>query len=301
MSTSTKYITCPVVWECVGSIVASLFLAGLFFACADVAPPPGDGADGSELYGDHGRRGSSEQDADPSRDGGSDAPDDAVLPTTGDAVDDIDDLGPTIADQAPRGDSTDEACALTTAAAENITLPVDIIIFIDTSTSMDQETDRVEENTDDLANFISRSGIDYRVILIGEDSEVCMPSPPSGGGCPDIDSTTYLHVRDKVDSREGFTKVVEHYPDYQDFLRAGAKVHIIGVTDDTDDESWSWFRGRMESLTDPGFPDGFVFHSIVAQGSIPIIGCCGLTGCGAMVGYPYLQATAATGGVSASM
>jgi len=285
------------------TVITLTGLSLALWSCADVASPSGDAdasasAERRRVLGDTGGGDSSpaddpvhepNDDPDTVADAGSDGPRPDL---SGDTF--------TVADFGPQPD-VDTSCIETTATAEPIVNPVDVILFIDTSGSMDQETDKVEEHMDDFARFISGSGIDYRVILIGDEDDVCMPSPPSGGGCPDIDSATFLHVRDKVDSEEGFGKIVEHYEAYREFLRPGAQVHIIGVTDDNDDETVSWFTDRMAGFSSPGFPGGYTFHAIVAQGDLPIFGCCGLTGCGAAYGRRYADLALATGGVSASI
>lgn len=273
----------------------ALFAAVIAASCADTAPPTESGADVEADVTS--RRGSEERDTATTT-----PPADLGIEDSVGEIDvaDLSSDEPIVADVV-ESDESEESCVQTTASAEPILTPVDIILFVDTSTSMEQEADKVEEHMDDLARFISTSGIDYRVILLAEDDEVCMPSPPSGGGCPDADSATYLHVRHKVGSKEGFTQVVDRYSDYQSFLRPGAQVHIIGVTDDNDDETAAWFEDEMALLSSPGFPDGFTFHAIVAQGDLIIIGCCGLTGCGAGIGTHYLTLARSTGGVSASM
>jgi hypothetical protein len=188
-------------------------------------------------------------------------------------------------------------CAEARATATRASVPVDIILFIDNSGSMNQEEDLVEDKMDDFARFISAQAIDYRVVLLSA-NDVCMPAPLSSG-CPDTDTDLYRHVRQTINSNDGLQKVLDTYPQYQDFLRPGAKTHFIAVTDDDSDLSASRFSRAVTALTDPGVDPGFIFHSIVAYGDVPLFGCIGIYGTGAAVGEAYLSLSRATGGVTA--
>jgi len=187
-------------------------------------------------------------------------------------------------------DIEEEACVAKEVQASNAYAPVDIIWVVDSSGSMDFENRTVQDNLNRFSASISTSGIDHHVILIGEASQMNVP-PPLGG------SEYFMHIDDKVGSNEGLEKLVEHYPDYQSFLRPGAVKHFVAVTDDESDMSTDEFIAHVASFTDPGFPDGFTFHSIVAFGSIPIIGC--ITGAG--IGWQYLTLSDLTGGVKQSI
>lgn len=196
------------------------------------------------------------------------------------------------------GDGGFEECATAEGVATNVVLPVDIIWAIDTSGSMDQETEEVENYVDDFSAFIAQSGLDYHVILVA-DSDVCFPQPPAGPNCSD--SATFRHVKMKVDSNDAFEVIIAAYPSFQDFMRPNAKVSFVLVTDDNSDESWQWFDGQLGQLTNPGFPNGYTFHCIVAQGGMPFIGCCGWQGCGAAIGEEYIDLANQTGGIDESI
>src|SRR6188768_3785191 len=57
--------------------------------------------------------------------------------------------------------------ATVSAAAKLIKVPVDIILVLDNSGSMEDELDAVEKNINvNFANILQQSGVDYRVILI---------------------------------------------------------------------------------------------------------------------------------------
>jgi hypothetical protein len=142
----------------------------------------------------------------PGQDGPLDASDDAPADIAEPDTDPPDTTGdadtPDAADLPP---DEPEACATARAEATQATLPVDILFFIDTSGSMNQETDLVEEKINEFVRFITRSNIDYHVVMVGSDREVCVPPPLSAGGCPDTDTDRYLHVRRSVGSTNGLS------------------------------------------------------------------------------------------------
>jgi len=185
-------------------------------------------------------------------------------------------------------------CAASEATAKNKILPVDIIWFVDTSGSMDFETATVQNNLNAFAQSIGASGLDYHVVMVAE-SSVCVPAPLGGPGC--TDGTSYKHIKMSVDSHDGLEKLIAAYPQYQSFLRPDAIKHFVAVTDDNSSKNAAWFQSQIAALTNPGFPKGFVFHSIVAYGAFPFIGC--LTG--AAIGVVYLTLTQSTGGVKAEV
>ncbi len=181
-------------------------------------------------------------------------------------------------------------CAEASGEAEAIGGGVDIIWFIDTSGSMDIETAWVQQNLDDFATFIGNQQLDYRVILVGEE-EICIEPPLGGPGC--TDGPRYRHVKEKVGSKDGLIKLIQTYPQWHDFLRPDTAKNFVAVTDDNSSEPASWFDAELANLTDPGFADGYVFHSIVAYGPIEEKGC----ETGARIGQVYLDLTQQTGGV----
>lgn len=181
-------------------------------------------------------------------------------------------------------------CASATGEAKLTGGGVDIIWFIDTSGSMNQETAWVQQNLNDFASYIGSQNLDYRVIMIGKDG-LCVAPPLGGPNC--TDGPRYRHVKEYVGSTNGLSKIISSYPKWQDFLRADTTKNFIAVTDDNSSKSASWFNAEIAKLKKPGFPDGFVFHSIVAYGNEPKKGCA----TGARIGQVYLDLTAQTKGV----
>jgi hypothetical protein len=183
-------------------------------------------------------------------------------------------------------DVQEEACTAVEVQAQNAIAPVDIIWAVDSSGSMEFENSAVRDNLNRFSMSIWTSGIDHHVILIGSAAEMNVP-PPLGG------SEFFMHIDDPVGSNHALIKLVEHYPDYQAFLRPGAVRHFVAVTDDESAISADEFMFNVAFFTDPGFPDWFTFHSIVSFGPIPDKGC--ITG--AAIGWQYLTLSDLTGGV----
>jgi len=224
-------------------------------------------------------------------DSGSDAPADA--PTDGATDPAVDPVLDAVHD--PSSDVEEEPCFATEVTAELGIAPVDISWVVDSSGSMDFENRQVQDNLNAFSSHIFSSGVeDYHVILIGDAGEMSVP-PPLGG------SPNFMHIDDSVGSNEALEKLIFHYPTYKDFLRPGAVRHFVVVSDDNSDMSAVEFISALGGLTDPGFPPydwsaslyGWQLHSIVAFGSIPIIGCV----TGAAIGHVYRDLTARTGGV----
>ena len=212
-------------------------------------------------------------------------------------------------------------CAEVVQVADPARAPVDIIWSIDTSGSMNQEVAIIEERMNFFAQFIGESYLDYRVIVIGSsrnpdptanDStyDICIGPPLSGNdACPDEDSDTYRHVRYYVHSDDGLRAIISQYSEYQDFLRPDASVHMVAVSDDESTLSSANFMSQLSELTDPGFPNGVMFHSIVSDyypdNELVIIpgliefpaGCSGPYGDAEAYGEQYVALSAETGGV----
>lgn len=166
----------------------------------------------------------------------------------------------------------------------------DIVWFIDTSGSMKQEAKYVQDNINSFVSIISAAKVDYHVILIAKGFDICVPPPLGGPGC--TDGPSFRHIKEKVGSHDGLEKLISTYPSYKDFLRAGATTNFIAVTDDNADKSASWFKSKAASQVGPGFSNPYTFHSIVAYGDIPFVGCIG----GAFGGVEYISLTDETGG-----
>ena len=207
----------------------------------------------------------------------------------------------TIAEVTP-GEDEEEACVAVSLGAAPVLLPVDIIWMIDASPSMDGEITTIEGELNSFAQRIGLSGLDYRVVLIGSDSEhcdsdhcyfeICVPPPLSAEAvCPDIDSEVYLHVREPIHSHDGLEVTVNSYGEWGSFLREESMVHFIMVTDD--DTGWQLDDVEfMEFIRERGIgePYGIKFHSII---EFEIYGS---GSCGNNRGDEYINLSELTGG-----
>jgi len=216
-------------------------------------------------------------------------------------------------DDAPEdgadGDEDGAVCGTLSARAHASLRPVDIIWVIDSSPSMDDEIAIIQDNLNDFTARIGASGLDYRVVLIAAEEftptngrdyfGVCIPPPLSGAaGCPDTDSDRYLHVREGVHSADALSKLLSTRNQYEHFLRPGAGLHIVVVSDDDQGRG-----ARTEDFFAAGFGDSVYFHSIVDEVGRPA--GCGPFGdpcsCGEARGQTYIDLSEETGGVVVSV
>ena len=151
-----------------------------------------------------------------------------------------------------------EACSAIEVRAAPLTRPADIIWVIDNSGSMELEEARVQNNINAFAQDIAASGVDYHVVVITNADHVRVPAPLGG-------SDRLQVVDQEVDSHDALELVLSTYPQWRSFLRPGAIRHIVVVSDDESDMSQQDFERQISTLNDPGFPDGFVFHAVVAE------------------------------------
>jgi hypothetical protein len=216
---------------------------------------------------------------------------------SGDASDDTE----TIDAESPDTDAGgllpgERPCAETVLTTETVRRPADIVMFIDTSGSMGQETRTVEANIARFAEFVEASRIDYRVMLIA-DATVCFPQPLSSeNACPDRNGPRYQHTRQRVDSVNGLSVTLNVLRDATPFLREDALLHVIAVTDDDSNLAADDFLTSIRAAgVDP------IVHGIIGTADESGQGCCGLTGCTARIGEEYISLAASTGGVLASI
>ena len=137
----------------------------------------------------------------------------------------------------------DQTCA---ANVQNATrAEVDIIIAIDTSGSMGEETAQVQANINDFAKSIGGSGLDYRVTMIAEKptappiplpipippTGICVDPPLGGANCTE-NLPLYHHLVKTVSSTDAFDVILAQYPTYSAWLRPTAYKVFIVITDD---------------------------------------------------------------------
>jgi hypothetical protein len=205
------------------------------------------------------------------------------------------------------GDSdgdTDTVCDEVTSVAENVLVPVDIIIAIDNSGSMDYESNWVQANMNGFSGQIVASGVDAHIVLISattaqSDNGICVPAPLGSGDCPvDSNPPNYRHVEQPIGSNDALYRVHQTFDQWSDMLRPGSERHFIVMSDDNSDDTAATFVGWMSGH---GI-DEFRFHSIVASiGPLAAIANSFCLALGvpltAAAGTVYMELTQLTGGV----
>lgn len=195
-------------------------------------------------------------------------------------------------------DVPDANCATGVAKAEvaSVAEPADIIFAIDSSGSMDDEIAFVQAQMNRFSQQISASGIDARVILIGEEDAICIGAPLGSGRCPDDTRLPgYLHVDREVGSNDGLNVILDSYPEWSAQLRTNSAKSFVIVTDDeaTDgpNDSAAEFIRNLE-LLDPGLFAEWTFNGIFVQQDCPQ---------GERIGQVYSDLVAQTQGVSGDL
>lgn len=193
-------------------------------------------------------------------------------------------------------DAGTPSCATAHAQAKLVKQPVDIIMILDNSGSMDDELRSVEANINQgFASILQQSGVDYRVILISQhrrrdrdDTSVCITSPLSGlTQCPadePVFGERFFQYSVEVGSRNSFDILLDTYAPpfnrnareefdkapmgWSAWLRPGAKKVFVEITDDDENADVSEFLLALRDLSPANFgtdPNNlsFVWHSIV--------------------------------------
>ena len=192
-------------------------------------------------------------------------------------------------------------CAQDESEAILVKEPIDIIVVLDNSGSMDEELDAAERNINvNFAGILDVSDVDYRVILISRhrreardasaeaSTSICVEAPLSGlMACPaphPVFSDRFFHYFAKIESDDSFDVTLDAYePPFGDervdradqapdgwsaWLRPRAKKVFLEMTDDNEDMTALEFVTELQAMapehfgSDPENP-GFVFHSIV--------------------------------------
>jgi hypothetical protein len=159
----------------------------------------------------------------------------------------------------------DASCAALSSSAQAKLQPADIIIAVDTSGSMDEESAEVQANLNNFATIITQSGIDVHVVLIA-DSSVCIPAPLGSGQCNGADEKlpAYRHMLQTVASTDAFQQILATYPQWKSVLRPGATKTLAVVSDDDSAMSAADFTAQLLALDPPTF-QGFKFDGIVSS------------------------------------
>jgi hypothetical protein len=139
--------------------------------------------------------------------------------------------------------TSDAACAKSTVAASRP--PVDVIVLVDTSGSMQEESVNVQNNINKMSDFLKASGVDYRVVMIANPPNplfppgfgppsICVPPPLAAASCAS-NPPLFRQVPTAVGSTDALKVLLSTYDSkgkWDDFIRAEAFKAFIVVTDD---------------------------------------------------------------------
>lgn len=209
----------------------------------------------------------------------------------------------------------DESCAAQVTTAQRA--EVDVIVVIDTSGSMGEETAQVKQNINNFASSIGGTGLDYRVIMVAEKPQnlpvpfpgfqppgICVPAPLGGANCAD-NPPIFYHLNTEVASTDSLQILLDEYPKYQGWLRPTAYKVFIEVTDDNSALGWQQFDQQLLAKSSAQFGDAakrrYIFNSICGwKRNTPVLSA---DKCGSAVntGSNYQELSKLTGGTVESV
>ena len=190
------------------------------------------------------------------------------------------------------------SCATQQADADVERMPVDIIVTIDNSGSMQEEIDAVENNINTkFASILQTSGVDYRVILLsrhekrGRQTSICVLPPLSANtACPPTPdqpafTERFYQYSLKVDSLNSLSLLVDTFdatvPDefglapmgWGAWLRPNASKVFLEITDDNSTtmsavDFVAKITAKSAQFGTSAAPT-FIFHSIIGIGEKP--------------------------------
>jgi hypothetical protein len=151
-------------------------------------------------------------------------------------------------------DSSLPACFGTPYTATEAFAPIDIVWVVDTSGSMENEAEAVQNNLEAFAAAIGGVGLDWHVVMISTQAFVNVP--PSLANDP-----RYLLIDRQVDSNAPLQALLDEFPRYQPHLRRRAFVHFVAVTDDESRIPWETFDAQMRT----NLSRNYRFHTISSE------------------------------------
>lgn len=191
-------------------------------------------------------------------------------------------------------DTEGQECAAQVLEAEVAFVPIDVLLVVDTSNSMNAAITAVEQSINaDFAQIMDDSGLDFRVIVAGdyppgEQLDICITMPLSGTDCappPAVPANTarYFHYDAITGSGAFLDNIIAWFsaPDphglapggYSDWLRPDANKIVLAMTDGTSASGGTGngdaFDAQLLALQPAlfGTPGDrrYVFHTIVSM------------------------------------
>ena len=198
-------------------------------------------------------------------------------------------------------DPNDDSCAGEVAEATEGKVGADVILVIDTSSSMGGEAAQVEARiNNDLAARMEAGGVDYRIIMLADfgqndgpddtDPTLCIGPPLSPQDCAATlpgkppSGERFFHYDTVVDSRDSLTVAVNEFDDAagDNGANSGAGQHLGGwgtllredsikffmeISDDNANSSATDFdtqlKAKYAAMYQTADPLRYVFHSII--------------------------------------
>ena len=169
-----------------------------------------------------------------------------------------------------------------TAEAQAIKPPVDFIFTVAQCGSMSFAVAGMQANLNGLATLLSKSGLDYRVVLIASKSgsnALCVPAPLAAPGC-DSNGNVFRLVNQHIESTDTTALVISTLhatsgdTQWADFLRPDAlKVFVMTSDENADDLKAVPFDSALLAI--PGNPFGtdakrnYVVYPIIGANAFP--------------------------------
>jgi hypothetical protein len=148
--------------------------------------------------------------------------------------------------------SPDPDCIVRTLRAGEMFSPIDMVWVVDSSRSMADERDRIQQIMNQFVSDAEARHFDVRLTMVTRTNIV---PPPLG-----TDADRYRFVERNVGSHEPLQALLDEFSHYQDFLRPEAALHFVIVTDDDSEISAGDFRRQMDRLV--GRP--YVVHAVAS-------------------------------------
>jgi hypothetical protein len=205
-------------------------------------------------------------------------------------------------------------CAQTkiTAVDTTVVVPADIIIAVDTSSSMLAEVGFIQEQLNTFSQQISASGVDAHVILVAQSGQpgetipngdrdkfaVCVGAPLGSGNCPDDTNLPgYAHIDQFVGSNDALEQFIATFPLWKEHLRPNSQKAFMVVSDDNGTMTAENFTTQLVAL------DPVLFERWNMNGVVSFSLCKDENGGNLAdgIGDPYLELIEQTNGVSGDL
>ncbi len=153
---------------------------------------------------------------------------------------------------------SDEGCAGSSATTNQSNLPVDVILIVDNSSSMDGEIAAIVERINvDFAQILQNSGVDYQLILLSrhgdiehyqnscDDHGICIGPPLASGTCESDEAPgntqRFKHYSICINSEDGLRKAMDSFDGTESSRYFDADGEFVSL--DTAPEGWrQWLR-----------------------------------------------------------